>query len=54
MLFGLDNDMQLLMCLFWAADLSPPDNNPRENRITILFRDGSTVHLCANSEDESL
>lgn len=54
MLYGPDNDIRFLMCMFWAADLSPPGNNPRENRVTILFRDGSTLHLCANSEDESM
>lgn len=37
-----------------SADLAPPENNPRENRIVILLTDGSTVNLCANSEDESM
>lgn len=36
------------------VDLTPPENNPRENRIMVLLRDGSTINLCANSEDESM
>lgn len=37
-----------------CAGLTPPENNPRENRIVILLTDGSAVNLCANSEDESM
>lgn len=37
-----------------AAGVTPPESNPRENLIMVLLRDGSTVNLCANSEDESM
>uniref|UniRef100_A0A3B4VIL0 Pleckstrin homology domain containing B1 n=1 Tax=Seriola dumerili TaxID=41447 RepID=A0A3B4VIL0_SERDU len=33
--------------------VTPPESNPRENLIVVQLRDGSTVNLCANSEDES-
>ncbi|XP_072230963.1 pleckstrin homology domain-containing family B member 1 [Leuresthes tenuis] len=32
----------------------PPESNPRENIIVVHLKDGSTLSLCANSEDESL
>lgn len=41
-------------CHTCAADQTPPENHPRENRITVLLRDGSVLNLCASSEDESL
>ncbi|XP_008331292.1 pleckstrin homology domain-containing family B member 1 [Cynoglossus semilaevis] len=34
--------------------VTPPENNPRENLIMVQLTDGSTVNLCAHSEDESL
>lgn len=37
-----------------CGDVSPPESNPRENLLVIQLRDGSTVNLCANSEDEAL
>uniref|UniRef100_H3BVX0 Pleckstrin homology domain containing B1 n=1 Tax=Tetraodon nigroviridis TaxID=99883 RepID=H3BVX0_TETNG len=37
-----------------CGDLKPPDNNPHENRVTVLLRDGSTLNLCAHSQDESI
>ncbi|XP_068188288.1 pleckstrin homology domain-containing family B member 1 [Antennarius striatus] len=37
-----------------CGDVTPPENHPRENRLVVVLRDGSTVNLCANSEDESL
>lgn len=37
-----------------CGDVSPPETNPRENLIVVQLRDGSTVNLCANSEDESI
>ncbi|KAM9348132.1 pleckstrin homology domain-containing family B member 1 [Symphorus nematophorus] len=37
-----------------CGDVTPPESNPRENRIVVQLRDGSTVNLCANSEDESI
>ncbi|XP_033982902.1 pleckstrin homology domain-containing family B member 1 isoform X1 [Trematomus bernacchii] len=33
---------------------SPPESNPRENLIVVQLSNGSTVNLCANSEDESI
>uniref|UniRef100_A0A3B5AWY5 Pleckstrin homology domain containing B1 n=1 Tax=Stegastes partitus TaxID=144197 RepID=A0A3B5AWY5_9TELE len=33
--------------------VTPPETNPRENLIVVHLRDGSTLNLCANSEDES-
>ncbi|XP_003976649.2 pleckstrin homology domain-containing family B member 1 isoform X1 [Takifugu rubripes] len=41
-------------CGLECGDQTPPENNPRENRITVLLRDGSVVNLCASSEDESI
>uniref|UniRef100_A0A673AYE0 PH domain-containing protein n=1 Tax=Sphaeramia orbicularis TaxID=375764 RepID=A0A673AYE0_9TELE len=35
-----------------CGDVSPPETNPRENLIVVQLRDGSTVNLCANSEDD--
>ncbi|CDQ86419.1 unnamed protein product [Oncorhynchus mykiss] len=37
-----------------SAGLSPPENQPSENMVMVQLRDGSTVILCANSEDEAL
>ncbi|XP_029555891.1 pleckstrin homology domain-containing family B member 1-like isoform X1 [Salmo trutta] len=37
-----------------SAGLSPPENHPSENMVVVQLRDGSTVILCANSEDEAL
>ncbi|XP_041863706.1 si:ch211-176g13.7 [Melanotaenia boesemani] len=37
-----------------CGGVAPPETNPRENLIVIHLRDGSTLNLCANSEDESL
>uniref|UniRef100_A0A8C2YXJ8 Pleckstrin homology domain containing B1 n=1 Tax=Cyclopterus lumpus TaxID=8103 RepID=A0A8C2YXJ8_CYCLU len=34
--------------------VSPPESNPRENLIVVQLTSGSTVNLCANSEDESI
>ncbi|XP_062870689.1 pleckstrin homology domain-containing family B member 1 [Trichomycterus rosablanca] len=34
--------------------VSPPDSHPRENLLVLYLKDGSTVLLCANSEDETL
>ena len=39
---------------FVSAGVMPPESNPRENLIVVHLRDGSTLSLCANSEDESL
>ncbi|KAI3373968.1 hypothetical protein L3Q82_022530 [Scortum barcoo] len=36
------------------VDVTPPESNPRENLIVAQLKDGSTVNLCANSEDESI
>uniref|UniRef100_A0A3Q1H8P2 PH domain-containing protein n=1 Tax=Anabas testudineus TaxID=64144 RepID=A0A3Q1H8P2_ANATE len=37
-----------------CGGVTPPESNPRENLIVVQLKDGSTVHLCANSEDESI
>ncbi|XP_017275318.1 pleckstrin homology domain-containing family B member 1 [Kryptolebias marmoratus] len=37
-----------------CGGVTPPESNPRENLIVVHLRDGSTLGLCANSEDESL
>ncbi|XP_026859350.1 pleckstrin homology domain-containing family B member 1 isoform X2 [Electrophorus electricus] len=37
-----------------CAGASPPENQPRENLLVVYLRDGSTMHLCANSEDEAM
>ncbi|XP_070774171.1 pleckstrin homology domain-containing family B member 1 [Enoplosus armatus] len=37
-----------------CGGVTPPESNPRENCIVVQLRDGSTVNLCANSEDESI
>ncbi|XP_038159558.1 pleckstrin homology domain-containing family B member 1 isoform X1 [Cyprinodon tularosa] len=37
-----------------CGGVSPPEGIPRENLITIHLRDGSTLNLGANSEDECL
>ncbi|KAG8008459.1 Pleckstrin-like proteiny domain-containing family B member 1 [Nibea albiflora] len=34
--------------------VTPPETNPRDNLVVIQLRGGSTVNLCANSEDESI
>uniref|UniRef100_A0A3Q2R1M1 Pleckstrin homology domain containing B1 n=1 Tax=Fundulus heteroclitus TaxID=8078 RepID=A0A3Q2R1M1_FUNHE len=36
-----------------GLEVIPPESNPRENLVGIHLRDGSTLNLCANSEDES-
>lgn len=33
---------------------SPPEGHPRENLLVLYLKNGSTVLLCANSEDEAL
>ncbi|GLD46413.1 serine/threonine-protein kinase PSK1-like protein [Lates japonicus] len=37
-----------------CGGVTPPESNPRENLIVVQLKDGSTVNLCANSEDESI
>ncbi|KAM3868770.1 pleckstrin homology domain-containing family B member 1 [Diretmus argenteus] len=37
-----------------CGDVNPPETNPKENLIVILLRDGSTVNMCANSEDDAI
>ncbi|CAL9684934.1 unnamed protein product [Knipowitschia caucasica] len=37
-----------------CGDVTPPESNPRENLVVVVLKDGSTVNMCANSEDESL
>ncbi|XP_069001959.1 pleckstrin homology domain-containing family B member 1 isoform X2 [Embiotoca jacksoni] len=37
-----------------CGDVTPPESNPRENLIGVQRRDGSTLNLCANCEDESI
>ncbi|XP_034168442.2 pleckstrin homology domain-containing family B member 1 isoform X1 [Pangasianodon hypophthalmus] len=37
-----------------CAGVSPPESHPRENLLVLYLKDGSTVFLCANSEDEAL
>ncbi|KAJ4923689.1 hypothetical protein JOQ06_013968 [Pogonophryne albipinna] len=37
-----------------CGGVSPPESNPRENLIVVQLSNGSTVNLCANSEDESI
>lgn len=37
-----------------CGDVSPPESNPRENLLVIQLRDGNTVNLCANGEDEAI
>ncbi|KAI5624479.1 pleckstrin-likey domain-containing family B member 1 isoform X1 [Silurus asotus] len=37
-----------------CAGVSPPESNPRENLLVLYLKDGSTMFLCANSEDEAL
>ncbi|XP_034745715.1 pleckstrin homology domain-containing family B member 1 [Etheostoma cragini] len=34
--------------------VTPPESNPRENLIMVQLTSGSSVNLCANSEDESI
>ncbi|KAI4892663.1 hypothetical protein NFI96_022793, partial [Prochilodus magdalenae] len=34
--------------------VSPPESHPRENLLVLHLKDGSTILLCANSEDEAL
>ncbi|XP_028450363.1 pleckstrin homology domain-containing family B member 1 [Perca flavescens] len=34
--------------------VTPPESNPRENLIVVQLASGSSVNLCANSEDESI
>uniref|UniRef100_A0A3B4AZF3 Uncharacterized protein n=1 Tax=Periophthalmus magnuspinnatus TaxID=409849 RepID=A0A3B4AZF3_9GOBI len=33
--------------------ITPPESNPRDNLVVVQLKDGSTVNLCANSEDEA-
>ncbi|XP_061103352.1 pleckstrin homology domain-containing family B member 1 [Conger conger] len=33
---------------------NPPEGRPRENLLVLYLRDGSTVVMCANSDDEAL
>lgn len=40
--------------LLWSVEVTPPETNPRDNLVVIQLRGGSTVNLCANSEDESM
>ncbi|XP_056141491.1 pleckstrin homology domain-containing family B member 1 [Lampris incognitus] len=37
-----------------CGGVTPPDSHPRENLIVIQLQDGSTVNLCANSEDDAI
>uniref|UniRef100_A0A8C5N7K5 PH domain-containing protein n=1 Tax=Gouania willdenowi TaxID=441366 RepID=A0A8C5N7K5_GOUWI len=37
-----------------AVGVIPPESNPRENLIVVQRRDGYSLNLCANSEDESI
>ena len=37
-----------------TAGVTPPESHPRENIVVVQLADGSTVNLCANSEDESM
>ncbi|KAF7660413.1 hypothetical protein LDENG_00283070, partial [Lucifuga dentata] len=37
-----------------CAGVTPPESQPRENLLVIQLRDGSTLNLCANSEDEAI
>ncbi|XP_053704031.1 pleckstrin homology domain-containing family B member 1 [Synchiropus splendidus] len=47
------------MCLDVRSGLEcggvcPPESSPRENLLLVQLRDGSTLNLCSNSEDESI
>uniref|UniRef100_A0A672H152 PH domain-containing protein n=1 Tax=Salarias fasciatus TaxID=181472 RepID=A0A672H152_SALFA len=37
-----------------CGGVTPPESNPRENLIAVLLHDGSSLNLCANSEDDSI
>ncbi|CAL8305134.1 unnamed protein product [Boreogadus saida] len=39
---------------FECAGVNPPESHPRENLLVVLLADGSSVNLCANSEDEAI
>lgn len=41
-------------CGLECAGVTPPESHPRENLLVVHLRDGSSVFLCANSEDEAL
>ncbi|XP_077596371.1 pleckstrin homology domain-containing family B member 1 [Stigmatopora nigra] len=34
--------------------VTAPETNPQENVVVVQFKDGSTMNLCANSQDESV
>lgn len=40
--------------LYCTVGVTPPESNPRENLIVVQLTSGSSVNLCANSEDESM
>lgn len=42
------------MGTYFETGMSPPESHPRENLLVLYLKDGSTVLLCANSEDEAL
>uniref|UniRef100_A0A3B5KX37 PH domain-containing protein n=1 Tax=Xiphophorus couchianus TaxID=32473 RepID=A0A3B5KX37_9TELE len=35
-----------------CGGVNPPESNPRENLVVVHLREGSTLNLCANSEDD--
>uniref|UniRef100_A0A8D3DLL8 PH domain-containing protein n=1 Tax=Scophthalmus maximus TaxID=52904 RepID=A0A8D3DLL8_SCOMX len=37
-----------------CGGVTPPESNPRDNLVVVQLRDGSTLNLCANSEDDSI
>uniref|UniRef100_A0A667ZCV0 Pleckstrin homology domain containing B1 n=1 Tax=Myripristis murdjan TaxID=586833 RepID=A0A667ZCV0_9TELE len=45
--------MNSLSCVC-SAEVTPPETNPKENLVVVQLRDGSTINLCANSEDEAI
>ncbi|XP_060764857.1 pleckstrin homology domain-containing family B member 1 isoform X1 [Neoarius graeffei] len=38
----------------FVPGVSPPESHPRENLLVLYLKDGSTMSLCADSEDEAL
>ncbi|XP_061558934.1 pleckstrin homology domain-containing family B member 1 isoform X1 [Phycodurus eques] len=41
-------------CGLECRGVTPPETNPQENVIVVQLKGGSTMNLCANSEDESI
>ncbi|KAG9263076.1 pleckstrin homology domain-containing family B member 1 [Astyanax mexicanus] len=41
-------------CGLECAGVTPPESHPRENLLVVHLKDGSSVFLCSNSEDEAL